>query len=204
MPGVAAVIALAAVAAGLPFSPGLHLCHKMTSAGHPERRRPRWRPRRCIHMIDAENIARSARPTPADLDHGRLRLDAVVPYGDHDHRTVAADAGNALAAGLAWPGAQLLIGHGPNGADAALLRWAEDAALPDRFDAVVIASGDNAFAPLAAALRRAGLSVVVASWRTSCSRGLARAATSVRWLDPVQQLTPGPFVTTAQEAGEVA
>jgi hypothetical protein len=174
------------------------------SISHIRRISRRWRPWRCIHLVDAENIAGSPCPTRAEFEYGRLRLDIVVPYGDHDHRTVAADASNALDAGLAWPGAQLLIGHGPDGADAILLQWAEHADLVNRFDAVVVASGDNAFAPLAASLRRNGLPVVVVSWRASCSRALAGAATCVRWLDPARPLTPDPRVITAQETGDAA
>ncbi len=155
---------------------------------HKRPSRP-WRPLRSIYLIDAENVAGSARPGRVDFERARRRLDAAVDRDEHDHVVVAAGVSNALDAGLVWTEGQLLVGRGPDGAEVALLGWAQHAELAARFDAVVIASGDFAFVALAAALRLAGVPVIVAAWRASCSRSLARAATSVRWLDPTEPVT---------------
>jgi hypothetical protein len=161
----------------------------------PPRRRRSWRPRRSIYFIDAENIAGSHRPTRLDLRRGCLLLGAAVPASHLDHIVVAAGTQNAVDAGLTWPGAQLLVGHGNDGADVELLEWAARAHLEERFDVVVIASGDFAFVDLAAVLRRKGIPVVVAAWRASCSRQLAATASAVRWLDPIEPLACESAVT---------
>src|SRR5438874_327180 len=111
---------------------GLHM-------GQSLRRRTSWRPKRSIYLVDAENIAGSYRPTRLDLWDGCRHLAAAVPASDLDHTVVAAGIQNAVEAGLTWPRAQLLVGHANGGADAALLEWAEQADLAERFDVVVIA-----------------------------------------------------------------
>jgi len=160
----------------------------------------RWRPMHSIHLIDAENVAGTARPTRGEFADGRSRLNAVAPAGPHDHSVVAAGGASIFEAGLTWPTAQLLKGHGPDGADHALLEWAAAADLVTRFDALVIASGDFAFVSLAAEVRAVGLPVTVVTWRNSCSRVLAGVASTVLWLDPT---TPTP-VTIALEAPRAA
>lgn len=164
-----------------------------------QRSRP-WRPQRSIRLVDAENVAGTGRPTRRELADGHGRLDAIAPAGPHDHTIVAAGEANAVEAGLTWPTAQLLVGHGPDGADVALLEWATTADLAQRFDALLIASGDFAFVSLAAEARAAGLPVTVVAWRNSCSRVLAGLASRVLWLD---RTTPTP-VTTALEAPRAA
>jgi hypothetical protein len=159
-----------------------------------------WRPTRTIHLIDAENIAGTGRPTRLDLDAGRAVLEAATRPRPGDHTVVAASVGNALLVGLTWPHAQLLVGHGPDGADVALLDWAASADLLDRFDGVVIASGDFAVVGITTSLRAAGLPVVVASWRESCSKVLAGVATCVRWLDPLPTPAPSPSTSGVNRA----
>lgn len=151
----------------------------------PPRGRPWRRPQRNINLIDAENVAGTSAPSRLRLARTKQLVEAAVPVGPDDHTVVAADRRLALDVGLTWTGARLILGHGRDGADLALLEWAADADLTRRFDGAVIASGDFAFVDLVVALRRAGLPVTVTAWRRSCSRQLASAASSVRWLDPV-------------------
>jgi hypothetical protein len=151
----------------------------------------KWRPRRYIHLVDAENVAATSEPSRRRLARTRRILEAAVDVGPDDHLVVGADRHVALEVGLVWPGAQLLVGHGRGGALRALLGWARDADIAGRFDGAVIASGDCALPGLAASLRAAEVPVTVAAWRASCSRRLAAIATTLRWLDPAPVLAAG-------------
>jgi hypothetical protein len=83
----------------------------------------------------------------------------------------------AVAAGLAWPGCQLVVGRGIDGADRALLAAVEPAFAASHYDRVLVASGDHAFAPLVAQLlERRVLVEVVVSQERSLSGQLRRLA----------------------------
>ncbi len=74
-------------------------------------------------------------------------------------------------------------GSGRDAADLALLRAAPAPWVAERFDRLVIASGDGIFSSLSEAVHQFGCEVWVASWHRSLSRELATGADQVRLLD---------------------
>jgi hypothetical protein len=150
----------------------------MATALH-DRRLPRGR---TLHLVDIENLSGEPRPPTAHL---RSTVDAyrhAITVRPDDHVAIACNRGLVLETGLAWPGARLYGGDGPNGADLALLQAAEPHFTASHYDRVVIGSGDGIFTGLAHKLRTAGLVVVVVSRVESLSRDLARVAHLVRKL----------------------
>lgn len=131
---------------------------------------------RSLHLIDIENLA--------GADHASLAavVDASVSYrrsaeiGPMDQIIIGTNMNPEyrLNVGLAWPGARVVSGHGPNGADQALLAAVDSDWVVERgFARVVIGSGDGCFAALATILKRAGVIVQVI--------GRARAMHSSLW-----------------------
>ena len=149
-------------------------------------RKRRWWPEgRALFLVDVENIAGCGKPSAVDVAQAADRLARAVPSSAGDHVVVGVADNGVLACGLAWPGALLVVGSGPDGADRALLAQASPHDLAARYDRVVIASGDGIFSELAARLRRLGIEVVVASRGEACSAQLRLAATStVTWSGP--------------------
>ncbi|MHB8438976.1 MAG: NYN domain-containing protein [Acidimicrobiales bacterium] len=90
---------------------------------------------------------------------------------EHDHVVLAASGRTAFYAGLAWPGQQVRVGHGPDGADKAILDTIDVRHVASTYRRVVVASGDHIFAPLVDRLRAEGLVVEV----VAPTRGIARA-----------------------------
>lgn len=133
------------------------------------------RPSRAIHLIDIENLAGQPRPSAEQVERVREMYETVVHVDCHDHVVVAANHGAAPEVGLTWPG-RLVIRSGHNGADLALLDVANHESIAERFDEVVIASGDGIFADLAAWLTASGVPVRVVSRPESLSRRLQLAA----------------------------
>jgi hypothetical protein len=146
---------------------------------------------RTLHLIDVENLASSPRldlPTAARTAETYRRR---ITVREGDHVIVAADVRNAVAAGLAWPGARLRAGTGPDGADAALLDAVADTGwIAGHYRRVVIGSGDHAFAALASDLRARGVAVVVVAQPGNVSRWLRRAAGLVLALEDRVAVTP--------------
>ena len=157
------------------------------------------RPYRRLHLVDAENLVGHGRSTQAEMAEARRLLEQVFPTGPDDQTVVGVDKGNVLGAGLTWPGAQVVWGVGPDGADLALLGCSDPAWIAARYDEVVIASGDHAFSLLAADLRTLGVRVTVVSRFDRISADLYRAASDYRSL-PVIDLTRFPSEVVAEVA----
>ena len=143
-----------------------------------------WQPR-SLHLVDLENLAMDPDPSPRDLEEALAAYHGVVPTNPSD--LVVLSASTRLARRVAFQvagfGRLVPAGSGPDAADLALLREAPARWVIERFDRLVIVSGDGIFVPLAATVRQAGRDVWVASWRSVLSRRLASAATRVWLLD---------------------
>jgi hypothetical protein len=85
--------------------------------------------------------------------------------------------------GFSWPGARYLWRSGPDGADLALLEVMTGESVSDRFESVVVASGDGRFADTVAWLARCGVHVTVVANQRALSRQLRLAATVVVLFD---------------------
>ncbi len=147
----------------------------------PEARRrqrcalPEAPPARAFHLIDAENLAGVLPLRPLDPRIGNLYRSVVNPQPD-DLFGVAADRSRLIDLATAFPGAQTLIGHGPNGADNALVDAIDWDLLVRRFDTIYIGSGDHWFTGLAHHAHLLGLKVVVVSRAIALSRMLESRA----------------------------
>lgn len=133
---------------------------------------------RTLHLVDIENLVagRATGPNLRVADHTYRR---VIGVNDGDQVRIACATPAAATLAFAVPtGRQLLIGgHGPDAADLALIDSVDIAFTAARFQAVVIASSDHIFAPLAAALARAGLTVTIAHRAGNrCAAALALAS----------------------------
>ncbi|MGC5615682.1 NYN domain-containing protein [Georgenia sp. Z1491] len=150
--------------------------------------------RRRLVLVDLENVVRGGVSTPQLARTGRAIIESQVGVGEHEQVVVATDVTGVFNARTAWSGARLRIGTGPDGADRALLEVLDEG-LPERFDELVLVSGDGIFADPVGRLVRRGLPVRVAAWSWSLSRRLRRAASETILLDP-WFVTDAPGVPT--------
>jgi hypothetical protein len=113
-------------------------------------------------------------------------LDAVndaLLVRDGDHVIVASNHRLAVDVKIARPSFRVIAGGGPDGADRALLAELDDVEwVTQRFDRVVIGSGDGVFVPIVHTLRSAGIPVGIVSRAAALSRPLRLAASFVRLL----------------------
>ncbi|MDQ4489819.1 NYN domain-containing protein [Sinomonas sp. ASV486] len=144
---------------------------------------------RTLYVVDLENMACTCEPSAGDVARIRTRIHAAVEPGHGDHTVIAVSHHNAPAAYFGWTGsAQRLARSGKDGADTALLEVIEDILwVAAHYDQVVLASGDHAFAYAVAALKAAGIRVVVISpdrgfseqMRLAAGRDLVRLGPSI-------------------------
>lgn len=139
---------------------------------------------RALHVIDIENLLRLGGDR-VDVGWLRRAYDATAARGCNDLARAAASTfvfKEIAHACRSWT-PLFPAGGGPDAADRRLLGDVDPAWTADRFDRVVIGSGDHAFAPLARKLGSQGVEVWAVSWHRSLSRELRQAADVVHYLD---------------------
>jgi hypothetical protein len=119
---------------------------------------------RTFHLIDIENLVDHELPDELAIRQAIATYRDCVEIGPDDQVLIGTNMSPLyrLNVGLAWPGGRVVAGHGPDGADRAMLEAIDPSWLICRgFDRIVVGSGDHCFAPLARHLKRAGLTVEV-------------------------------------------
>ncbi len=136
---------------------------------------------RRLHVIDVENLLGTGRPSPAELAWCERTYRALGIVGPDDLVVVASNPYIGLEVGRCWSSRRLLVGHGPDGADHALLRVLTQEGIERSFTQVVLASGDGIFADPVAWLQRHRIEVTVVSRGTALSARLRLAAAG--WIE---------------------
>jgi hypothetical protein len=137
-------------------------------------------------LVDIENVAGGAIMTVDEGQRARLSILRTGLIGTQDQIVVGTSHTGVLGAGLAWPRCRLVVRSGPDGADLALLSVICDERIAERFDEVLLVTGDGIFAEAVAALGVAGVSVTVVARSDSCSKRLRMAASHLHLIDPTQ------------------
>lgn len=145
---------------------------------------------RAIHVIDIENLVGTPNLTKTDVDLIRRRMGHVMPRSPGDHDVLACSHHGLLAAATGWPQARYLIRSGHDGPDEALIEVLQSERVADRFNNVVIGSGDGVFAFAAAALASHGCHVSVVARPGSLSAQLKLAAHEVHLLPVSPRVGP--------------
>lgn len=138
---------------------------------------------RTLHLVDLENLAGGPWADADTVDLVWRRYEVVAGVGPADTVQVAADKSLYTRMAFTLPrGIRFRPATGPDGADRRLLADAPTEWIVERFDRLVIGSGDGAFADRAAACRQHGVAVHVVAVPGTLARRLALAADEVREL----------------------
>lgn len=130
---------------------------------------------RALHLVDLENVIGDPRAHGPGVARA---YEAVLRTGNHRCGDLVVVAANArMLAQLAFTphtACQLMVGSGPDGADLRLMAWGSPAWIAQRFDRLVVASGDGIFADVVHATCERGMSVEVLHGRGGVSARLRR------------------------------
>ena len=141
-------------------------------------------------ILDIENLAGTASPTPSDLDEIRSQLAEVIEDYADLQCIVACSHRAAPVVIFAFPRALRRLRSGPNGADLALLAEMGEHRVMDRYEKVTLCSGDGIFTDEVARLGRAGVEVTVVAKEGTLASRLRLAATHVVTLVSPTKLEP--------------
>jgi len=129
--------------------------------------------------LDIENINGGAVGHALLADAAWRDVATAIDLVEDEHVVIGVGPSSLLAAGTSHPGARLVMGRGPSGADHALIEVLSDEHVAERFDEIVIASGDGIFADVAARLALEGAKVTIVARVGHLSTRLRLAAGSV-------------------------
>ena len=152
-----------------------------TAVALPQKKRA-LRGRRLV-VVDMENIVGGAvlRIDQAVSAQSAIRIAATL--GGDEQVVVGTSHIGVLASGLGWRGSRVVARSGENGADLALLDVLTGENIQDRFDAIVLASGDGIFTEAVAMLGSFGVHVTVVANSNGCARRLTPAASETVMLE---------------------
>jgi threonine dehydrogenase-like Zn-dependent dehydrogenase len=152
---------------------------------------------RRIYLIYIENVAHGACVTAEIATSAMEAVLAAAPPKPGDLVVIGTCHLGLLSVAIAYPSARRLLGSGPDGADLALVEEMTQH-MVDRFDELVLVSGDHIFADGVAWLAARGLPTTVVSHPGSLSRELRMAATNIVYL---QEVRVPASALARQEAG---
>jgi hypothetical protein len=147
----------------------------------PDKKRA-LRGRRLV-LVDIENVAGGALVTESIASWARAVVIESLAVDEFEQVVVGTSHVGAFNAWAVWPSVRVRIRSGQNGADLALLDVMEYERIEQRFDEIVLVSGDGIFADVVARLGAVGARVTVASWAESLSTRLRLAAARVIYLN---------------------
>jgi hypothetical protein len=140
---------------------------------------------RTMHLIDIENLCMAPNPTLEQVAEARRSYVELVQPGASDQFLVTVSSKNNLeAVAFGWSGATLKCREGHDGADILLAESILEDHLEDRFDQVVVASGDGGLAPFVQALTKLFDAVVVVSQPAAIAISMRMAGAKVQYLKP--------------------
>lgn len=137
-----------------------------------------------MHLIDIENLCGSNRPTLEQVRTARHKYFGTGLCREKDLVVIACSKGNYLSSACGWPNVRYLVRDGKNGADLCLAEVMIGEKIPQRFERVVVASGDGGLAPVVSSLAAHGVETVVVSQSNRLSRAMRMAAHRCHLLTP--------------------
>lgn len=135
---------------------------------------------RTLAFVDVENEVGSSDLTAENVIEVKTALDLLE--GANLMQVVACSHHNAEAVMFNWPKARIILKSGKDGADLALIQVATDEHIAERFDRIVIASGDGIFTTIAKDLSDEGVEVSIVCGRGALSKNLKHQCPNVRYL----------------------
>jgi NYN domain len=149
---------------------------------------------RRLVLVDIENMAGGACLTAQPVLRVKQRLGELLSLGVHDQVVIGTSHIGLVEVGCNWQGARRVVRSGPNGADLALLDVLDER-ISDRFEEVVLASGDGIFACAVATLATRGVpTTVVGRCRGTVAKTLQLAASRVVYLYDLGPMSGEPNV----------
>lgn len=136
---------------------------------------------RRLVLVDIENVVGGAVLHEDAARWAKEQVRRVLLARATDHVVIGTSHIGLVPVGCAWTNLRYVIGSGPDGADHALLEVLDEN-VEERFDEIVLISGDGIFTDRLVALAAQGLHVTVVAHRDGLAKRLRMAAHQIFYL----------------------
>ena len=139
---------------------------------------------RRLVVVDIENVAGGAVVTDWIARWARMVVETALDIRDDEQVVIGTSHVGLFHAKAAWPCARVKVRRsGENVAGHELIEVLTSERIEERFDEVVLVSGNQILSDAVASLGGSGVSITVVSWAASLSRRLRMAAARNLCLD---------------------
>lgn len=142
------------------------------------RKKRALRGRRLV-VVDIENVVGGPVLVHEQMRLAHIAVDEAVGRRVNEQVVIGVSHISLMTTSRGWRGPRFVVRSGQDGADLALLEVLTQERLEQRFDEVVLVSGDGIFTEAVAALGAAGVDVTVVAHSGRCSKRLRMAARHV-------------------------
>lgn len=131
---------------------------------------------RRLVLVDIENVVGGAVHSAEEAHWARQEVESMIGVQELDQVIVGTSHIGLFSAHSAWPNSRLVVRSGENGADLALLEVMESENIHQRFEELVLISGDGIFTEEVSRLGGLGVQVTVVGHNEGVSKRLSMAA----------------------------
>ena len=153
----------------------------MAAALPPEKKRA-LRGRRLV-VVEIESITEGAVRTISHGSWAKRQVGGAIALRQEEQVIVGVTHRSFLATGASWPESRIVTGPSPEDVRRELLQILEDERIGERFDGLVLASGNGLFADAIGALAAEGVKVTALAWPENLSKRLRMAAAETHLLE---------------------
>jgi hypothetical protein len=131
---------------------------------------------RRLVVVEIESIAEGAVRTAALASWAKQQIAGAIALKQGEQVIVGATHRSVLAVGMVWPEPRIVIGPRAEDVRNELLRVLQDERIAERFDELVLVSGNGVYAEAVASLAASGVEVTAVAWPENLSKRLRMAA----------------------------
>jgi len=135
---------------------------------------------RRLVLVDVENVVGGAVKTEAQAHWARQEVESKIGFRENDHIVIAAGRKGVFPSHAAWPTARIEIGLGLDGADLVLIEIMRSENIHQRFEEILLISGDGIFTDEVSKLGSLGARITVVAHEHGLSQRLKMSATNVK------------------------
>jgi hypothetical protein len=154
------------------------------------RKKRALRGRRLV-VAEIEGIAEGAVRTVSLASWAKRQVAEAIALKEGEQVIVGATHRSVLPARMVWPQSRIVTGPRAEDVQNEILQVLQEERIPERFDELVLASGNGVYAEAVASLGASGVEVTVVAWPENLSKRLRMAAAHVVLLERGTEILGG-------------
>lgn len=146
---------------------------------------------RRIVVVEIESITEGAVRTVSLASWAKRQVAEAIALKEGEQVIVGATHRSVLAVQMVWPQSRIITGPSPEDVQDEILQVLREERIPERFDELVLASGNGVYAQAVASLGASSVEVTAVAWPENLSKRLRMAVAHVAPLERGTEILGG-------------